>query len=107
MKASICLFITAAFAEATVNTNAPSYLNGGTSYARHLMETNNLKQPETGVWEFEGHNDASIGLGRGTNVGSCYNGLYSYYTSFVCDTAFKNCEKSWCDGIYDPLFQAE
>ena len=106
MKASLCLFITAAFVEATVNTNAPSYAHG-TSYTRHLMEYNDLKQPEVGSWDFEGHNDASVGLGRGTNVGSCYNNLYSYYTSFACDTAYKNCEKSWCNGIYDPLLKEE
>ena len=59
-----------------------------------------------GQWNFEKHNDPSNN-GVGSNVGSCYNDLYTYYTNFMCDTSVLNCANalSYCNTLVDPADQ--
>ena len=53
------------------------------------------------------HTDALV-AGGANNVGSCYNSQYTYYHSFVCDTAVRNCldRLDYCTGLDDPFVKA-
>ncbi len=57
------------------------------SQSRQLKMYNDLKYPDVGQWYFETHSDTSLTPAVGKNVGSCYNQLYTYYSSYKCDTA--------------------